>query len=135
MRQIDGKEDFKDILYGDDIDLSKEDVDYKYEEDNILLMLNSAPYEGLMDKIRNIVDAERTEDKQTILYIGYENVGTWELGYVDMGLDLWRVVEGIFINYKPVFYTIEEDGLKTVNKLDYIHTVKLQGSELDGFIE
>src|SRR5699024_558476 len=130
--------EFEDIIYGDSIDLEKEDVEYEgdTERDDILLEFLTAPYEGLMDKIRNHVSVEKTDTKQTFLIMKYKDTeDAWELGYINMGLEFWKMVEDIFINYKPKFYRVKEESLKELNKIDFIKTVKFEGSELDGYVE
>lgn len=132
------EEEFKEVLYGETIDLSKEEKDFKKKEEreDVLLEFKTAPYEGLMDKIRNEISIDEVGDKGTMLYMKYRDTGdTWELGYINMGLDFWKMVESVFINYKPKFYRVEEDGLVELNKIMYISTVKLKGSELDEFVE
>jgi len=131
-------EDFEDTLYGETIDLEKDDVDYEKEEDrnDILLEFTTAPYENLMERIRTEVSSEKTETRKDYLIMRFKDTeDAWELGYVNMGLDFWKMIEDVFMNYDPVFYEVEDEHLKLLSKLDFVKFVKLGGSELDGFIE
>src|SRR5699024_8242433 len=131
-------EDFEDTLYGETIDLEKDDVDYEKEEDrnDILLEFTTAPYENLMARIRTEVSSEKTETRKDYLIMRFKDTeDAWELGYVNMGLDFWKMIEDVFMNYDPVFYEVEDEHLKLLSKLDFVKFVKLGGSELDGFIE
>lgn len=132
------EKEFEDILYGDKIDLEKEDVEYEKdaERNDMLLEFITAPYEGLMDKLRTYVSEEKVGEKTTFLLMKYKDTEeAWELGYIDMGLEFWKMIENIFMNYKPRFYEIKGDYLKEINKIDYIKTVKFEGSVLDGYVE
>jgi len=132
------KKEIEQIIYGETVDLEKEDKEYEVNEkrEDILLEFLTAPYDGLMDKIRNHISEEKTEGQREMLFMRYRDTGdSWELGYINMGLDFWKMIESVFINYKPMFYKIEGDELKELEKIDYVGTLKLKGSELDGFVE
>jgi len=131
-------EEFEQIIYGDTVDLEKEEKEYKKSEkhDDILLEFLTAPYDNLMDRIRNYISEEKKDGRKERLYMRYRDTGdSWELGYIDMGLEFWKTIENVFINYKPKFYKIEGDALRELEKLEYVGTVKLKGSELDEFVE
>src|SRR5699024_12372695 len=98
--------------------------------------LVTVQYKSKENKISNNVSVEKTHTKQTYLIMKYKDTeDAWELGYINMGLEFWKMVENIFINYKPKFYRVKEESLKELSKIDFIKTVKYEGSDLDGYVE
>src|SRR5699024_3188572 len=94
-------EEFEQIIYGDTVDLEKEEKEYKKSEkhDDILLEFLTAPYDNLMDRIRNYISEEKKDGRKERLYMRYRDTGdSWELGYIDMGLEFWKTIENVFIN-------------------------------------
>jgi|SRR5690625_203383 len=133
-----GHKGFEELIYADKIKLTKDEKEFNEQgqDDRVLIVFHTAPYESLLDKLRKQISTDKKENMDTLLYMRYKDTGdTWELGYISMTLDFWKGIEDIFYNYSPTFYSIGEDKLSKLQKLDYIHTGVFKGSELDGFIE
>lgn len=132
------KEDFEGILFSEQVEFKKKDVEYKGtgEVRHVLIEFNRAPFDILIAKMKDKISDVQTEGKPDKLFIRYQDTGdSWELGYIKMNLKYWKYIEDIFYNYKPKFYLIREEKLEVLEKGDLLKDEKFFGGDLDVYIE